>query len=182
MTRNFVLIMALLPSLIAASETSVEELIARLMVPKQGNETQEFELGEKEANAWAAEAIAKQPKLGVKSLDVDFREPNTIATEVVVNMDQVELGGYTATLIGSSLSGFQTLEVVGQLEVREGKGQYSVETAMLNGVAVPAWLANTILSYLSKNQPPNVDVTEPFSLPYGISSVRLTPDTIVIVR
>ncbi len=182
MFRNLCLIITLLPGLMAASETSIEELLAKLKVPKQGNETQEFELSEKEANAWAAEAIAKQPKLGVKSLDVDFREPNIIATEVVVDMDQVELGGYTATLLGSTLSGLQKLEVVGNLEVREGKGQYTVETAMLNGVSVPAWLANTILSYLSKNQPPNVDVTEPFSLPYGISGLRLTQNTIIISR
>jgi len=182
MFRNFFLIIALLPSLLAASEMSVEELIAKLMAPKQGNESQELELGEEQANAWALAAIAKQPKLGVKSLNVDFREPNVIASEVVVDMDQVKLEGYAAILVESTLSGLQKLEVVGSLEVGEGKGAYTVETALLNGVTVPAWMANAIISHLSKNQPPNVDVTEPFRLPYGISDVRLTEDSIVVTR
>lgn len=173
---------ALLPTLMAASETSIEELLAKLTVPKRGPETQEFQITEEAVNAWALNALSKQPKLGIKSFNVDFREPQTIATDVVVDMDKVKFQGYAALLAETTLSGLQELEVVGNLEVEDGTGVYTVEQAMLNGVAIPAFLANTIISHLSKSQPPNMDVTEPFPLPYGILDVRLTEDTVVIVR
>jgi hypothetical protein len=160
----------------------VGELITKLRTPKQGTETQQLELGETQANAWASEAIAKQPKLGVKSLEVDFRGPDQIFTKLVVNMDEVELGGYTSVIVGSTLSGLQTLEILGTVAVQEGMGVYTVQNAELNGVTVPSWMASALLSYLSQNQPPNVDVTEPFRLPYGITDVQMTEKTIVIVR
>jgi hypothetical protein len=182
MVKHFCLMIALLPTLWAATETSIEELLSKLTKPKQGAEIQEFLITENAANAWALDAISKQPKLGVKSLNVDFREPQTIATEVVVDMDKVKFQGYAALLAETTLSGLQRLEVVGNLEVKDGTGVYTVEQALLNGVAIPAFLANTIISHLSKSQPPNVDVTEPFPLPYGISDVRLTEDSVVIIR
>ena len=182
MVKYFCFMIALLPTLWAAAETSIEELLSKLTKPKQGAEIQEFLITENAANAWALDAISKQPKLGVKSLNVDFREPQTIATEVVVDMDKVKFQGYAALLAETTLSGLQRMEVVGNLEVKDGTGVYTVEQALLNGVAIPAFLANTIISHLSKSQPPNVDVTEPYPLTSGIADVRLTEDSVVIVR
>lgn len=177
-----IVITFLIPTLLAATETSIEELLVRLKTPKQGTEIEEFEISEKAANAWAVGAVEKQPKLGVRELTVDFRSPDLIATDLVVDMDQLEIGGYSEMLLGAALTGLQELKVVGRLEVSQGNGRYTVQQAALNGVDIPAWLANTILSYLSTNQPPNVDVTQPFALPYGISDIRLTEDRIIISR
>ena len=76
----------------------------------------------------------------------------------------------------------QTLEAEGKLDVKGGRGTYSLEETRFNGVAVPVWLVSSILSYLAKSQLPNVDIAEPFVLPFGITDVRLTADRAVLLR
>ena len=90
-------------------------------------------------------------------------------------MDQIDLGesSLTAVLMRSLFSGEQTLEVEGQLEARNGQGEYTAQRAKLNGMPVPLALLNTLLKTLGDRVEPPFDATRPFPLPYGIDSIQI---------
>ena len=80
------------------------------------------------------------------------------------------------------LSGTQTLTAVGKITTSKGKGECALESAQVNSIPIPAWLANSVIGYLSSRQPPNVDVSEPFDLPYQIQEVSVTRERLVLIR
>lgn len=158
------------------------EVLVRLKGPKQGLPVERFVLREEEINAWTAVALADKRRLGVRQLSFDFLGAGRFLARVLVDMDEVEVGGIAVALFQAVLSGEQRLEVEGVLEGDKGKARYRVESARFNGISVPAWLAGRVIAYLGKSQPPHVDVTRDFDLPFGVQSVRITPDELVIVR
>jgi hypothetical protein len=141
-----------------------------------------FELTEDDVNAYADQAVRQQPQAALKRLEIDFQAENRILARALVDMDELRLGESEEQLLGSMLSGRQTLEAAGVLEVTEGKGTYTIESATLNGVSVPPFLVNYLLSYYSASNPPNVDVTEPFELPFGIKDIRTSADRMLLTR
>ncbi|UCF37365.1 MAG: hypothetical protein JSU96_00380 [Acidobacteriota bacterium] len=153
-----------------------------LKAPKEGTDPERFELLEEDVNAWTEVVVKSKKRLGVKNVEVDFRPGNWIGATAQINMDEVELTGFSISVFKSMLSGIQTLEAVGKLEIQGTKGTYTVEEASFNGVSVPAWVVNQVISALSSRQPPHVDITEPFDLPFGVTGVRMTANAVEILR
>jgi hypothetical protein len=163
----------------AGNPSRVNQVLVEL---KEGKASSRIEISEDDLNAWLAVALDSRRRLGVKSAEVDLRGLNRVRATAVVDMDQVQLEGFSVRLFKAVLSGEQTLVTEGRLEVSRGQGHFQVESASFNGVAVPAWLASSVISYLSSRQPPHVDVTEPFDLPYGLRDLELLSDRAVILR
>ncbi len=80
------------------------------------------------------------------------------------------------------LSGTQVLKAEGKIVRNRGKARYELENAEFNGVWVPAWLASAVVSFVGKNQPPHIDITEDFDLPYGITGLVFYSDRVEITR
>ncbi|MDA2930970.1 hypothetical protein MYX84_13675 [Acidobacteria bacterium AH-259-O06] len=162
--------------------TRVNKVLTELKKPKQGEAAQRFELSEADLNDFALAAIQSKKRLGVKQVVVDLRSGAMIESTALVNMDEVELTGFTARMAKSLLSGTQTLKVLAKLSVENGEGSFEIQSAGMNGISVPVWIVNLVVSYLSKRQPPHIDITEPFNPPYGIKDMRVTANRVVIVR
>jgi len=47
---------------------------------------------------------------------------------------------------------------------------------------VPSWFVSSLVGIVGSRQPPHVDITEEFVLPYGISDVRISAEKLEIVR
>ncbi len=163
----------------AGDASRVNQVLVEL---KQGKSAPRIEVSEADLNSWLAVAVESRRRLGVRSLEVDLQGSNRLRAVAVVDMDQVQLEGFSVRLFKAVLSGEQRLVMEGRLEVSQGRGQYQVENASFNGVTVPAWLASMVISYLSSHQPPHVDVTESFDLPYGLRDIELLADRAVILR
>jgi hypothetical protein len=161
--------------------TRVNQVLVRLKGPKQiAQET--FVLTEKEINDFAEAAIKEKKRLGVKKMEFDLKEEGNFQTRTVINMDDVQLIGLTFQMFNALLSGTQTLETVGKFSTSSGKGAYTLQSAQVNGITVPAVVANAVISFLGKVQSPYVDVTEPFDLPYQITDITIASDQVVITR
>lgn len=168
-----------LPLLAAGNASKVNQALVQI---REGKANGRIELTEADLNAWVQVAVASKERLGVKKVEVDLRGMNRVRATALVNMDDVKLEGFTFRVFRTLLSGEQTLVTDGKLQITNRKATYEVESASMNGVTVPAWLASSVISYLSSKQPPHVDVTEPFDLPYGIRDVQLLQDRAVILR
>ena len=143
---------------------------------RQGNrEVRAHDLEEDDLNAFLEEQLALQAPDGLEKISVRLQAENTLITWLTVDMDQIDLGesSLTAVLMRSLFSGEQTLEVEGQLEARNGQGEYTAQRAKLNGMPVPLALLNTLLKTLGDRVEPPFDATRPFPLPYGIDSIQI---------
>ena len=180
--RRFLLVPFLFSIVLAGDGASkVNQVLVRLKGPKQiAQET--FVLTEIEINDFAEAAIKGKRRLGVKKMKFDLKEEGSFQTWTVIDMDDVQLTGLTFQMFKALLSGTQVLETMGKFSISNGKGIYTLQSAQVNGISVPAIVANAVISFLGKVQPPYVDVTEPFDLPYGIIDITIASDQVVITR
>ncbi|MFQ5740617.1 MAG: hypothetical protein ACE5JX_16550 [Acidobacteriota bacterium] len=160
----------------------VNQVLVQLKEPKKGNSEEVFELTEEDLNAFIIAAIEGKKRLGLRKVVLALKSGGRIESTAVVNMDELELGGLAVQMFKTLLSGTQTLKQEGRFKVEKGKGIYTVESVSINEISVPTWLASSTLGYLGQRQPPYIDVTEPFDLPYGIQDIRITAGKIAIVR
>ncbi|GAB4244968.1 MAG: hypothetical protein Kow00109_20940 [Acidobacteriota bacterium] len=162
--------------------SKVNEVIVQIKNTADKGSPLHLEVREADLNAWVAIVAESRPELGVKQTRVELLGDDRLRAAAEVDMDQVKLEGLSVQLFRTVLSGVQRLEVEGRLECSDGQARYVLERASLNGVALPAWLATQVLSYLSSHHSGGVDVTEPFDLPYGIRDVSIVPGKVVITR
>jgi len=162
--------------------TRVNETLVQLKAPKPNKGVQKFQLKEADINEFIAAAIESKKRLGVKKIQVDLAEAGRVTATATINMDDVRLDNTGVWLFKKFLSGTQVLKAEGKIIRNRGKARYELEKAEFNGVWVPAWLASAVVSFVGKNQPPHVDVTEDFDLPYGITGLAFHADRVEITR
>ncbi len=170
------------PAALEGNPSRVNEILVQIKQGKTTSGPERLELTEEDVNAWLNLVVENRKDSGVRQAHVDFLGENRIEGTAEIDMDKVNLEGYSAQLFRSLLQGVQKVDVTGTLECADGKGEFSIEQASLNGVSVPAVLVEQILSYATSRQPPNIDITEPFDLPSDIRSVEVLKDRIVINR
>ncbi|RPJ59661.1 MAG: hypothetical protein EHM23_13285 [Acidobacteria bacterium] len=162
--------------------TLINEALVQLQAPKPSKEVQKFQLKEADINEFIAVAIQSKKRLGVKKIQLDVAEAGRVAAVATINMDDVKLDNTGVWLFKKVLSGTQVLKAQGKVVRTGGKARYELEKAEFNGVWVPAWLASAVVSYVGKNQPPHVDITEEFDLPFGITGLVFHSDRVEITR
>jgi hypothetical protein len=170
------------PVALEGNPSRVNEILVQLKQGKTTSGPERLELMENDVNAWLNLVIENQKEPSVRQAHVDFLGDNRIEGTAEIDMDKVKLDGYSAQLFKNLLKGVQKVDVIGKLECADGKGEFSVEEASLNGISVPAVLVEQVLSYATSREPPNIDITEPFNLPADVRSVKVLKDRIVIER
>jgi len=157
-------------------EKMLGELEARENAKEKDKEKRTYILTESDLNAFLAARIKERPRKDVESLRIEMKDA-FFTTFLKVDLDQVDIKGdsMTKSLLKALLRGKQTIEFDGRLKSDNGKGTYEVERATLNGMPLPPSLVNSILSAVGRQQDPPFDPTEPFDLPYGIKTVKVSP-------
>ncbi len=162
--------------------TRINETLVQLQAPKPNKQIQKFQLKEADINEFIAVAIQSKKRLGVKKIQLDLAEAGRVTAVATINMDDVKLDNTGIWLFKKFLSGTQVVKAEGKIIRNRGKARYELEKAEFNGIWVPAWLASAVVSFVGKNQPPHIDITEDFDLPYGITELVLHSDRVEITR
>jgi len=184
-TILYILLAALLGTSVPAEPkgaAKVNQVLVTLKAPKASKNAEKFLLSETEINEFIQVAIKSKQRLGIKSIQLDLNEKGQLRAIATINMDEVKVDVTGTWLFKKVLSGTQVLKAEGKLVTARGKGHYELDKAEFNGVWVPAWLAGAVVGFVGKKQPPHIDVTEEFALPYGITDVVLHSDRLEIVR
>lgn len=166
---------------LTGNASNVNDVLVKLKTPKKGTALETYILTEADINAFTEVAIQSKKRLGVKKVAFDLR-PGAFHTKALINMEEVQLTGFSVRMFKAVLSGVQTLEAEGRFVNSGGKVSYQVESARFNNIPVPAWLVNSVIGYLGQKQPPHIDITEPFDWPYGIRDVKVVQDKVVVIR
>ncbi len=171
------------PARSAGAAGEVERVLGELAINSAREEVPKrvYRLSETDLNSYLTTKLEKADRKGLESISVRLKQ-GSFVTVVTVNMDQVQFKdqSLTASLLSVLLRGAHTLEVEGRLQVQEGIGKYQVQQASLDGIALPASVMEMVVSTLGRQQDPPFDLSEPFPMPYGISTVDVQPGQLTL--
>ncbi len=156
----------------------VEQLLQRLETQSKSSESgpETYVLGEEDLNAFLAFRLRKYNPKGVESVRVVFRQDRLLVqadvdlSKVVSSRKAPEAGLLTALL-----GGRHQVEVDGILEAEDGRGRYRLVGLSLDGVTFPAMLLDSLMDRLIEATQLPVDPRKPFTMPYGIKDVTISP-------
>ena len=84
-------------------------------------------------------------------------------------------GATGSTLVDLLISGTHTFFFKGKLAASSRQGKFDLEEVKVDGIPVPNILIETLIAKYVKPQYPDVDLNEPFPMPWGIESLVITP-------
>jgi len=176
------LALPLLAAFLLFHDADVEQVLARLGEVKTSTQSEAFVLTEDQINRFVAGKIQASKTEGLRSLRFTFSRRGRFRAEATLDMDKVKVEAFPFSAVSRLLNGRQTIRLDGCLQINEAKARVEVESARITGVWIPAWLMSAILAGVCKRQPPYIDVTEGFPLPYGIDEVNISAGKVEIVR
>jgi hypothetical protein len=109
-----------------------------------------------------------------------------LAGHVFVDMDDVRRARSSGGIMDplNYIAGKVPLTARGVLTTRDGKGQFQLTAAEMNGVPLPKAVVQELVSFFSRtaDNPKGFNLDEPFILPAKIREITVNPTESVLVQ
>lgn len=140
----------------------------------------EFEVREEEANAYLLLRMIDQLPEGVIEPWVRFAEGPVIAG-ALLDLDVLRERMPQSTLT-QYLSGRVPVELSARLQTGGGIGKMVLESVSLSGIPLPSSFVQELVTTYTKSpsRPDGVRLDEPFKLPYGVESVTVKKEMMLV--
>jgi hypothetical protein len=141
---------------------------------------------EAELNSWFA--FVAQPLLpkGVSQPEVAILGNGKVKGTATVDLESVAKRRSTGSMLDpwSYLGGRVPVNVTGTLHTKSGTGRFELEAADVNGLPVPKFLLQEMLSFYSKSErrPQGINLDAPFMLPANIQQIEVGQGRAVVVQ
>jgi hypothetical protein len=156
------------------SERSAHQLQQKIDAVQKAAETQgdrhreEVEVTEAELESYVLYKLRDDIPARMDSIDVQLT-PGAIAADT-----QMTFTNSTGnTVVDSLVNGTHNLFVKGKLSGVNGQGKFDLESVKVDGIPVPKVLIETLINKYVKPKYPEVDLKEPFELPWQIDRITI---------
>lgn len=153
---------------------------AKLVTPKR------TAISELEVNSYLAFNIKDKIPRGLADPHIRLLGNGQLAGRVLVDMDDFKRGRSSGGMLDplSYISGQVPVTARGVLSTRDGKGQFQLIAAEMNGYPLPKPLVQELVRYFSRttNNPTGFNIDEPFNLPAKIREITVNPAESVVVQ
>jgi hypothetical protein len=153
---------------------------AKLVTPKR------TAISEPEVNSYLAFNIKDKIPRGLADPHIRLLGNGQLAGRVLVDMDDFKRGRSSGGMLDplSYISGQVPVTARGVLSTRDGKGQFQLTAAEMNGYPLPKPLVQELVRYFSRtaNNPTGFNIDEPFNLPAKIHEITVNPAESVVVQ
>jgi hypothetical protein len=146
-------------------------------VPDEAHKRTRVELSDAELESYVLYSLKDDIPLQVDSLDVQLGT-GTIGADTQLTFTSANTGNPLADAL---LGGTHNLFIKGKLAGEEGRGKFDLQEVRIDGIPVPKILIETILDKYVKPKYPEVDLKEPFDLPWGIEQLTIEPGKATVV-
>jgi hypothetical protein len=136
---------------------------------RQGTET--VEVSETELESYVLYSMRDQIPARVDSIDVQLSE-DAVAADAKLTFPSDSTGN---PLVDAVVGGTHTFFLKGKLAASEKRGRFELQEVKVDGIPVPLILIETLVEKYVKPMYPNVDLKEPFPMPWGMESLVITP-------
>jgi len=164
-----------------------DSLDATLRAIREGSEADrseavEFEIGEKEANAYLRCRLVGRLPEGVEAPWVRFADG---FVEAGATLDLTLLGDRApSSSVFRLLSGRVPVETKADVVAENGVGKLTIERFTVGGLGLPTFLLQDMVTSYTKSpsRPEGIRLEEPFALPFRISSARILEGRVVLLQ
>jgi hypothetical protein len=149
------------PEKAAAGLQAKIDTIKKADADKKRTGTQSLEVFEPELEAYV------QTSMKLESIRVHLT-PGTIAADARLTIPP---GGTGNMLVDALVDGTHNLVIKGKLTSARGVGKFDLQEVTVDGIPVPNIVIDALLKRYVKPKYPDVDLKEPFDLPWGIDAI-----------
>jgi hypothetical protein len=157
-----------------------ENATAKLATPKRTPIT------EPEVNSYLAFNIKEKIPRGLAEPHIRLLGNGQLAGRVLVDMDDFKRGRSSGGMLDplSYISGQVPVTARGVFGTQDGKGQFQLIAAEMNGYPLPKPLVQELVRYFSRtaNNPTGFNIDEPFNLPAKIREITVNPAESIVVQ
>jgi hypothetical protein len=158
-----------------ASEKSALELQAKIdriqLADEQGEGSgRQLEVSETELESYVLFQLKDQIPARLELFDVQLT-PGAVAADTRMTFSANATGN---PMVDALVAGTHTLFVKGKLRAQDGTGRFELIEVHLDGIPVPNVLIETLVARYVKPKYPEVDLNEPFPMPWGIEALNIT--------
>ncbi len=141
------------------------------------------DFSEPEINSFLHYHLDQSPVQGIKRLQVSLAD-QLATVRARVNFDELPLEktGGKNTLWRIILHGEHNLELTTTVNMKDGVGQYQVQSARFDQGEIPKSLLNLLVSKLAAKKIPSVEPDGSFRLPKGIDRIEIKPGRAIVYR
>jgi len=153
----------------AANLESKIDTIKKADADKKRREQARIEISEGELESYVMVYLRKDIPVEIESIRVELT-PGAIATDARLTIPSGSTGN---ALLDALVSGTHTMHIGGKLAGSRGVGKFDLQSVSVDGIPVPNVLIDTLIRKYAKPKYPDVDLKEPFDLPWGIESIDI---------
>jgi hypothetical protein len=157
-----------------------ENANAKLATPKRTRIT------ELEVNSYLAFNIKEKIPRGLTQPQIRMVGNGQLAGRVLVDMDDFRRGRSSGGIMDpmNYISGQVPVTARGVFSTQDGKGQFQLIAAEMNGYPLPKPLVQELVRYFSRtaNNPTGFNIDEPFNLPAKIREITVNPAESIVVQ
>jgi len=151
----------------AASLESKINTIKKADADKKRHERARMDITEAELESYVMVYLRKDIPVQIDSIRAQLT-PGVIAADTRLTLPAGSTGN---VLVDALVSGTHNLFVSGKLTAAKGEGKLDLQSVSVDGLPVPNILIDTLIRKFAKPKYPDVDLKEPFDLPWGIESI-----------
>ena len=138
---------------------------------------QTIEVSEVELESYVLFHLRDDIPARLDAMDVKLTE-GAVAADTKMTFAPDTTGNTVTDLL---LSGTHSFFVKGKLSAAGTRGKFELEEVKVDGIPVPNVLVEVLIAKYVKPKYPDVDLNAPFTMPWGIESLVITPGKTTIV-
>jgi hypothetical protein len=166
------------------SEKSAHSLQAKIDAIKKAAKTpshkrgsSRVELSEDELESYVLYSLKEDIPAQIDSIDVQLA-PDTVSSGTQITFNSNATGNPVVDVL---VGGTHNLFLKGKLVGHEGRGKFDLQEVQVDGIPVPNVLIQALIKRYVKPKYPEVDLNEPFDLPWEIQEVKLEQGKATVV-
>ncbi|HYR41681.1 MAG TPA: hypothetical protein VER98_01550 [Terriglobia bacterium] len=160
-----------------ALQTKIDAIKKTADAPGHKRGSSQAELSEDELESYVLYSLKEDIPGQIDSIDVK------LAPDIVSAATQIT---FTSNATGNALAdalvgGTHNLFLKGKLVGHEGRGKFDLQEIQVDGIPVPNVLIQALIKRYVKPKYPEVDLNEPFDLPWEIQEIKLEQGKATVV-
>jgi hypothetical protein len=160
----------------AALEAKIDTL-KRAEKTKGSRMPETMEVSEVELESYVLNGLRDDIPARVDSIDVQLTD-GAVAADTKLTFAPDSTGN---PMVDVLIVGTHTLFVKGKLSATHNVGRFELVEVQVDGIPVPNVLIEALIARYVKPKYPEVDLKEPFTMPWGIESLTIKPGKTTIV-
>jgi hypothetical protein len=166
------------------SQQSAKSLQQKIDAIKKAAETpghkrgsSRLELSEGELESYVVYSLKDDIPAQIDTIDVQLG-PDTVGADTQITFKSNATGN---PVVDALVGGTHNLFLKGKLVGQGGRGKFDLQEIQVDGIPVPNVLIQALIKKYVKPQYPQVDLNEPFDLPWNIQELKLEAGKATVV-